>query len=270
MEVQQATAPKELRNVVNFLRGSKSGLKNKTGVLSGSRREYFKGKSALKALQSDAYAKLKNVPPVDPTDPESAKKVLHGLIQYAFFFRVDRGNPSGSSSSSPRHIQINQQQEFNPEYYYVWFYDGPQWKNYLGAVLLVTVMLAGVMFPLWPVTLRIGVWYLSMAGFGVIGLFIALSIFRLIFYIITVVTASPGIWIFPKLFADVGFVESFIPGWDWDIPPPKKQKKKRGEEKEGTDGEKSLRKRGKNGASTPTVDSAIGGGGATIEEVVDE
>ena len=31
---------------------------------------------------------------------------------------------------------------------------------------------------------------------------------RLTYYVITVVVASPGIWIFPKLFADVGFVSA--------------------------------------------------------------
>jgi len=269
MEAQQAAAPQEMRNVINFLRSSKSGLRNKMGVLNGSRREYFKGKSAIKALQSDAYAKLKNVPPVDPTD-DSARKLLHSLIQYAFFFRVERGNPSGNSSSSPRHVTINPVQDFQSDMYYVWFYDGPQWKTYLGGALLVAVILAGVMFPLWPVTLRIGVWYLSMAGFGVIALFIAMSIFRLIFYVITVVVASPGIWIFPKLFADVGFIDSFIPGWDWDIPPPKKQKKRRGEEKDGS-GEKSSKKRknadASSGPASTIAGSPANGSSAHIEEV---
>ena len=76
---------------------------------------------------------------------------------------------------------------------------------------MVLVVLTGVMFPLWPTSLRIGAWYLSMGGFGLIGLFIALAIFRLIFYLITLVAASPGIWIFPKLFADVGFVSRIPP-----------------------------------------------------------
>ncbi len=74
---------------------------------------------------------------------------------------------------------------------------------------MIVILLAGVMFPLWPVVLRLGVWYLSVAMLGLIGLFFALAIVRLIFYVITVVVASPGIWIFPKLFADVGFVSCF-------------------------------------------------------------
>ena len=158
----------------------------------------------MKALQSPAYQKLKNVPPIP--DEASAHQLLAGMLQFAFYLKVDRGNPSGNSSSSPKHINIIQMQDFQPDAYYVWFYEGSQWRTYLGGVALVAIVLAGVMFPLWPVTLRIGVWYLSMGGFGVIGLFIAMSIFRLIFYVVTLLTASPGIWIFPKLFADVGFV----------------------------------------------------------------
>lgn len=71
---------------------------------------------------------------------------------------------------------------------------------------MVAIMLAGVMFPLWPPIMRLGVWYLSIGMLGLIGLFFAIAIVRLIFYIITVIVASPGIWIFPQLFADVGFV----------------------------------------------------------------
>jgi len=60
---QQATCPPDLKAVVNFLRG-KSGMKLHTGVLNGKRVEYFKGSSAIKALLSPAYAKLKSAPKV--------------------------------------------------------------------------------------------------------------------------------------------------------------------------------------------------------------
>ncbi len=42
---QQATAPPEVRNVVNFLRSSKAGIKVRVGVLNGKRIDYFKGVS---------------------------------------------------------------------------------------------------------------------------------------------------------------------------------------------------------------------------------
>jgi translocation protein SEC62 len=74
---------------------------------------------------------------------------------------------------------------------------------------MVAIMLGGVMFPLWPAVMRLGVWYLSIGMLGLIGLFFAIAIVRLIVYILTVIVASPGIWIFPKLFADVGFVSIY-------------------------------------------------------------
>jgi len=138
-------------------------------------------------------------------------------MRFAFFLRVDRGDtitlssggPAGSSQvkkTKAKVVQINQMQMFAPDQYYVWLYEGSQWTTYLGGVIMVTIILAGVMFPLWPPMMRQGVSYLSMAVLGLVGLFFGVSILRLIFYIITVVVASPGIWIFPNLFADVGFV----------------------------------------------------------------
>jgi translocation protein SEC62 len=40
---QQATVPANLRSVVQFLRGSNSGMKIRVGALNGKRVDYFKG-----------------------------------------------------------------------------------------------------------------------------------------------------------------------------------------------------------------------------------
>ncbi|KAG5637352.1 hypothetical protein H0H81_004864 [Sphagnurus paluster] len=227
---QQLKAPAEIKNVAQFLRGA---LKARVGAMNGKRLDYFKGmvvgKSAIKALQTPAYQKLKDVPPV--TNEEQAVALLSAVNAFAFFLRVQRGGPSGSSSSSPKNLQIIQEQMFVADEYYAWFFEGSQWTTYAGGILMVAIMLAGVMFPLWPPIMRLGVWYLSIGLLGLIGLFFAIAIVRLIFYVITIVVASPGIWIFPKLFADVGFVESFIPLWEWDLPKKKKKKSEKGEKK---------------------------------------
>lgn len=173
------------------------------------------GSSALKALLSPAYAKLKSAPKVP--DEAEASKLLQQILRFAFFLRIDKGEtitlssggPAGSSQvkkTKAKLVQINQMQMFAPEQYYVWLYEGSQWTTYAGGAIMVTIILAGVMFPLWPPMMRQGVSYLSMAILGLVGLFFGISILRLIFYIITVVVASPGIWVFPNLFADVGFV----------------------------------------------------------------
>ncbi|KAF8342558.1 translocation protein Sec62-domain-containing protein [Cantharellus anzutake] len=251
---QQATAPPDIVKLVQWLRSSSSGIKTKTGILNGSRLDYFKGKAAVKAIMSPAYAKLKGAPP-QPKTEEEANALLLSAIPFAFFLRVERGPPSGSSSSSPKQLQIVQQQTFQPDLYFAWFYQGSQWTTYLGGALMVALILGGVMFPLWPPIMRLGAYYLSLAFFGLIGLFMALSVFRLFFYIITIFVASPGIWIFPKLFADVGFVESFIPAWDWDLPPKKKGKKK----KLGSDKKSKREPKSQNGSAESSSDALAAG-----------
>ncbi|KAH9833253.1 translocation protein [Rhodofomes roseus] len=249
MNEQQAKAPQDLRNVVNYLRSSKAGMKIRVGILNGKRIDYFKGRSAIKALLAPTYTKLKNVPPV--TNEAEASTVLTSVIPFAFYLHVDRGQPSGSSNS-PKLLTLEQMQTaFDASHYYAWFYEGSQWTTYAGGLAMVAIMLAGVMFPLWPPVMRLYVWYLSIGVLGLVGLFFAIAIVRLIFYIITVIVASPGIWIFPKLFADVGFVESFIPLWEWDFPK-KKGKKRRVEREKGK------------GRAAPTEE-----GSALIEEVGD-
>ncbi|KAI4129253.1 MAG: hypothetical protein LQ341_006585 [Variospora aurantia] len=82
------------------------------------------------------------------------------------------------------------------------------------------------MFPLWPVTLRIGVWYLSMGALGLIGLFFAMAIFRAILFAVTYFAVPPGLWLYPNLFEDVGFFDSFRPVWGWQEDKKKKKSKK--------------------------------------------
>jgi len=121
---------------------------------------------------------------------------------------------------------------------------------------MVAIMLAGVMFPLWPSSLRLGVWYLSILVLALIGVFFGIAIVRLVFYIVTVLVRPPGIWIFPQLFADVGFVDSFIPLYEWD-----NAKKKKGKKVKTSDKGKGKEKEKGSGTDQPR--------GAYIEELDD-
>ncbi|KAF9528379.1 translocation protein Sec62-domain-containing protein [Crepidotus variabilis] len=269
---QQAKAPPEIQKVAQFLRGGSSGLKNRVGALNGKRLDYFKGKSSVKALLSPAFAKVKGVPKV--TSEAEAQQLLQSVNAFAFFLRVQRGAPTGSASSSPKALQIIPEQHFSTDEYYAWFYEGSQWTTYAGGLLMVVIMLAGVMFPLWPDFMRLGVWYLSVGMLGLIGLFFGIAIVRLIFYVITVIVASPGIWIFPQLFADVGFVESFIPLWEWDLPKKKSKKKKGDKEKKE---KKSSKPKGSSNGEGAYIEEVVESGdsrpqsrNARIEEVEDD
>ena len=112
-------------------------------------------------------------------------------------------------------MKIEQQQDISEQLHYVWLYDGPQWRTKLYAAGALLAIMTVVMFPLWPIKLRLGVWYLSMGFLGLVGLFFVMSIFRLILFCVTVVMMPRGLWLYPNLFEDVGFFDSFRPIWAW-------------------------------------------------------
>ncbi|KAK2742823.1 Translocation protein S62 [Myotisia sp. PD_48] len=224
--------------VAKFLRSQ--DLKARACILDGRRKELFKVKRALRALQSPAYAKASakansNLPPV--TDQASAENAFKLLPMSLLALRVSKSDPHAGhdhAKSPPKKgrvkgfwtVRIEQHQETSPMMHYVWLYEGPQWKQKAMAGGVLAAIMAVVMFPLWPIMLRQGVWYLSVGMMGLLGLFFAMSIFRLILFCATVFTVPPGLWLFPNLFEDVGFIDSFIPLWGWQESKKKKKSKK--------------------------------------------
>ena len=125
-------------------------------------------------------------------------------------------------------VKIHGQQEFEPLMHYMWIYEVPSVKTRVYSILAVIAVFAVVLFPLWPMFMRQGVWYLSVGMMGLLGLFFAMAIFRLILFCLTVFVTPPGLWLFPNLFEDVGFFDSFKPLWGWQ---ENKKKKKGGNKK---------------------------------------
>ncbi|KAI7825792.1 translocation protein Sec62-domain-containing protein [Kickxella alabastrina] len=199
---------KELMSFAGYLYNpSKSGLRAREGVLNGRRVQFFKGKSAVNALTKAEDGKNPKV-----SSQEEAIDWVQELLDFQLIVRCDR---VGDGS---RQLRVNPMQNYEEEAYYAWLYEGSQMFVILGGIGVVAVVLAGVMFPLWPSVLRNGTWYLSMLALGLIGLLFATAIVRLIVYIISLVAAPQGLWIFPNLFEDVGFFESFVPLYGWEVP----------------------------------------------------
>ena len=183
-------------------------------------------KRALRALQSPAYQKASSkksslLPSV--TSAPSAVEAFKLLPLSLLALRVNKIDPhEGHAHAKPQKrtkgvwtVRIEPQQEVRDELHFVWLYDGPQWRQKVYAGGALAAIMAVVMFPLWPVKLRLGVWYLSMGMLGLIGLFFVMAIFRLILFCFTVFTVPPGLWLYPNLFEDVGFFDSFRPVWGW-------------------------------------------------------
>lgn len=188
-------------------------------------------KRALRALQSPAYAAASSkknslLPPVTPEQP--VQEIFKLLPLSLLALRVSKADPHEGHDHGPStskkaqkrvkglwNVKIEPQQDIDEDLHYIWLYEGPQWKQKLYAAGALAAIMAVVMFPLWPIKLRLGVWYLSMGVLGLIGLFTLMSIFRLILFCITYFAVPPGLWLYPNLFEDVGFFDSFRPLWGW-------------------------------------------------------
>lgn len=134
----------------------------------------------------------------------------------------------------PRNLAIQRDQSIiSEDDYYAWFYEPMQWQTILGGIGIIILVFGAILFPLWPPILRTSVWYLSIALLGLIAGIIVTAIIRLILFMITMFAVPPGIWLFPNLFEDVGFFESFVPLWGWQKVPKSKRKKKDGKGEEG-------------------------------------
>jgi translocation protein SEC62 len=189
---------------------------------------------AVRALQSPAYQKARSKNPLlpevnDRASAENTFKLLPLSLLALRVSKVDAEEHEGHNHAKPKRVKglwtvkIEQHQEANDDNYYIWLYEGSQFKQKLYAAGALLVVIAVVLFPLWPLFMRQGVWYLSMGMLGLIGLFFAMAIVRLIIFIITMFAAPPGFWLYPNLFEDVGFFDSFRPVWAWQevrLPTP--------------------------------------------------
>ncbi|OQN97898.1 hypothetical protein B0A48_16209 [Cryoendolithus antarcticus] len=208
--------------VAKFLRSQ--NLKLRTRIFNDERKDMFKVKRAIRALQSPAYEKARKKEPLLPavTDRVTAENTFKMLPISMLALRVSKIDPHEGHDHGKKKrvkglwtVKIEPQQEAHDDFYYVFLYQGAQWKTKLYALGALVLILALVFFPLWPYTLRLGAWWLSMGMLGLLGAFFGMAIVRLIIFIGSTFTHPPGWWLFPNLFEDVGFFDSFKPVGAW-------------------------------------------------------
>jgi translocation protein SEC62 len=184
-------------------------------------------KRAIRSIESPTYEKARTKDPLLPpvTNRAEAENCFKLLPLSLLALRVQKldseaGHEGHSHTKQKRTkglwtVQIVQQQDAGDDMHYMWLYEGPQWKKKLYAVGALALVMTLVMFPLWPLVMRQGVWYLSMGMLGLLALFFVMAIVRMILFAITMFTHPPGLWLYPNLFEDVGFFDSFRPVWAW-------------------------------------------------------
>jgi translocation protein SEC62 len=121
---------------------------------------------------------------------------------------------------------------------YVWIYDPIPMHYWIFGTLLVIGAIVICLFPLWPPSLRKGVYYLSIAAAGFLVFILGLAVLRfVVFCIVWVFTGGKHhFWLLPNLTEDVGFVASFWPLYKHEVKETaganKKSSKKRKRDKD--------------------------------------
>ena len=218
MTVEFKDVDSALLNAAKFLRNeSASGVKVFEGVMADKRVDVFKGASAVKALLADSFKKCKKAPKVE--SQRDAEQLLKKMLDFGFFIRA-------SSINGTKFLQPDMSRSWSDDALYAWVLPSSQFWALLGAFGLLVGILSLAMFPLWPSSMKGLSWYVFMACLCFLGLLVITSIVRLILFGITYIAKPPGIWLFPNLFEDVSFIDSFIPLWDWHkTESPEKLKK---------------------------------------------
>jgi len=173
---------RELR-AADATRGAVLGGKNVSYVKGSKLAGYFekKGKSAAEADSiGDALLREKLVAKAEVADKK------HHVLRYT------QQRPS----------------QFEREYFYVWRIEGSSFMRNVTLAAVVLGVLGLVLFPVWPQSAKIGVWYVSMTLLIVLAGFILgrVAVFVLFFGV------GVDLWILPNFFADdLGFWDSFRP-----------------------------------------------------------
>ncbi|CAB4255792.1 similar to Saccharomyces cerevisiae YPL094C SEC62 Essential subunit of Sec63 complex (Sec63p, Sec62p, Sec66p and Sec72p) [Maudiozyma barnettii] len=215
--------PQTALAVASLLRRNKL-LKQRYGIFQSRTTDFFRYKRFVRALESPQYKKKSsNQPDLYPaaaTEAE-ARLIFITLIKSQIVIPVKKLHSDElkehdlSPSKDYPHLLPSKQAQLTPDEYYVWNYNPKSFWDYATVVAVVAGILALVCYPLWPMSMRRGSYYVSLAALVFLGAFFVIAILRLILFLVSLIFVSggknQGFWIFPNLFEDCGILESFKP-----------------------------------------------------------
>ena len=133
---------------------------------------------------------------------------LFGAYKLLFALEKDPKHESEAKLKYPKHLVPSPRQQFTDKGFYSWNVPKSSGKLAFYLVIAVIIGIAFMLFNLWPLWLKIGIWYFSFYTLMfLLGLILVrLSIWLFLFHF------GVDFWIFPNLFADnLGPLESFLP-----------------------------------------------------------
>lgn len=219
-----------------------SALKQRKGMFNNTPTDFFRYKRFLRALQSNEYknrsARQPDLyPPVfkKPTiqeekdnedelvvNEDACKKIFIMLIQQHYILPVIKLDSAQLKKQNLKpnkdypFLQPTDKAHLEPDQYYVWNFNVKTWWDYLIVVGIIAFILLICCYPLWPRSMRLVSYYISLSALWILIGFFVIAIIRLIIAILSYPVTKDGLfWLFPNFFEDCGVVDSFKPLYGW-------------------------------------------------------
>lgn len=172
--------------------GQEKTLKHRRRVM------VFKGSDAVALLAKDGL------------EASQARAVMQELLNESILFKVS------VSKRNARDCDVVLDQRFQEDQHYVFADERTSNFSLMLCGIFVLLTFTIVLFRMWPRNIQQRLFsYMVYPLGGFITFIIVLGIVRLILFAITYLAHPPGVWLFPNLFEDVGFFESFVPLWEY-------------------------------------------------------
>ncbi|KAM0687964.1 Translocation protein S62 [Conglomerata obtusa] len=169
-------------------------LPSQTLILNSTKRvQVFTGKDAATAL-------AKHIP------TEQIKTTMEQLIH---------NNTIIKTLVKEKACTISLQRSFKIEDSFIIVKEPSNLFNLILSLAAIGLVLMLAMYQMWPKSVRGYTVYVAYLMIAFLVFMMVLGVIRLIVFCFTFWSHPPGIWLFPNLFADVGFVDSFIPVWSY-------------------------------------------------------
>lgn len=170
------------------------------------RAEYFVGEDFRAALGSDKFRKSK-IFPAEFSIEDVGTRMLRGQ----YFMRGDLTNEDTADLEELDTFELHRKQVFVDEDddYLLWILPPSNTELYTKTAAMLIGALFMCMIKIWPLWLKIGVWWVSLI---MLICMLSLIVIRLFLAAIFTVIGFRGIWLLPNLLNDdVDFLDAFTP-----------------------------------------------------------
>ncbi|KAI9923165.1 hypothetical protein PsorP6_002710 [Peronosclerospora sorghi] len=189
---------KGIRKMADILRGRK-GMPSRHAVELGKRVEYFRGDRLATFLLASPRAK-KYFPELKTK--VDAYSVGHALLQFSYIHRSER------DANNKKVLKPTSKQDFAPDGYYTWMYEGSKTLRNIMTAFLIIGFLTVTCFPIWPQWAKVALWYMSVTFLIFVAIFVVVRLF--IFFILWMIGYE--YWLLPNIFDDnLSVADSFVP-----------------------------------------------------------